>query len=397
MSAKPLLAGIKILDLTRLLPGPVSTMLLADMGAEVLKIEDTLGSDAARYAQPMLKKNSQVFCHINRNKKSLTLNLQEKKAQDIFLKLVKTFDVVIEGFRPGVMAKFGLDYETVKKANPKIIFCSLTGYGQTGPYKNHPGHDLNYLGYSGVLDQTGRKDEPPSLSNFQMADLAGGSMMAVTGILAAYIHAQKTGEGCHLDVAMMDGALALSPISVGSYILSKQKNKKISRGDDFLNGGSPCYQVYETKDKRFMALAALEKKFWDNFIKIINREDLAKHHGVLGKKGEALRKELTKVFKKKTQKQWIKIFENSETCCSPVLNFGEVLQNEQVKARGLIKNQKHAVEGDVLQVLMPLQINGQIYDKTSDSPQVGEHTSEVLRSLGYSQEEISALKKSNLV
>lgn len=397
MSAEPLLAGIKILDLTRLLPGPVCTMFFADMGAEVLKIEDPKRGDEARYAEPMLKKNSQIFAHINRNKKSLTLDLQHSQTRDIFLKLVKDQDVLIESFRPGVMKKFGLDYDSLKKINPKLIYCSLTGFGQTGPYKDKPGHDLNFLGYSGVLDQTGRRGEPPAMSNFQMADLAGGAMMAAMSILAAFIRAQKTKQGCYLDVSMLDGLMSLSPISVGSFVLSKQKKTKISRGDDFLNGGSPTYQIYETKDKRYMALAAIENKFWLQFLDVIERPDLEKKYRSPGKKSEPLRKELTKIFKKKTQKQWIKLLESRDTCCTPVLTFGEALENEQVKSRRLVQTRQHSTEGEVLQILMPLQINGEIHDQISDSPSLGKHTEQILCSLGLSLDEISSLKKSQLI
>ncbi len=397
MSAKPLLKGIKVLDLTRLLPGPVCTLFLADMGAEVIKIEDPGRGDEARYAEPILKQNSQIFCHINRNKKSVTLDLQNSKTREIFLKLVKNHDVLIESFRPGVMQKFGLGYETLKKINPKLVYCSLTGFGQSGPYKNQPGHDLNFLAYSGILDQTGEKDEAPALSNFQMADLAGGAMMAATSILAAYISARSTNEGCYLDVSMLDGLLALSPISVGGHVLSGQKKKKISRGEGFLNGGSPTYRVYETKDKRYMALAAIEKKFWIKLLEAVGRRDLEKWPRAPGKKSEPLRKELTKLFKKKTQRQWVKLLENRDTCCSPVLTFGEALDNEHIRSRGIVRTHRHSQEGEVLQILTPIRINGENYEQIFDSPVLGEHTKDTLLALGLSEEEISSLKKSNLI
>ncbi len=388
---KKLLDGVKILDLTRLLPGPYCTMLFADMGADVLKIESSTGPDAARFAEPRLNKNSQVFCHINRGKRSLALDLRDPLGIEVFHRLVKSFDVVVEGFRPGVMVKMGLGYAALKKINPKLVFCSITGYGQTGPYRDRPGHDINYIGYAGILDQSGRKGEPPSLSNFQIADLAGGALMAATTILAAYIYAQRTGDGSELDVSMLDGSLALSPLALGSHVLSQRIGRELSRGESFLNGGTPCYQVYETKDGRYMALGAFEAKFWKRFLELIDRKDLEPYHMASGTKGEKLFAELSQVFKAKTQSEWTQLLAHEETCCTPVLTFGEAMMNEQINARHMIRNENLPEEGSVQHISFPVKVDSTDIVCGPPAPQIGEHSREVLSSLGFTGEQVQAL------
>lgn len=300
---KKLLEGMKVLDLSLLLPGPLCTSFLADLGAEVIKIENPHKPDFAR--------TSKVFGQINRGKEFLQIDLQDQAGKKRFLELVGECNVLIEGFRPGVMERLELDYPRLKKLNPRLVYCSLSGYGQTGPYKDEAGHDINYLGFAGVLS------DPPNLSAFQAADVAGGSMMALSAILAGYIGAQKTGEGCYLDVAMLDGVLALAPIAMG--------------GEKLLVGGLPNYDFYETKDGKFMALGAVEPHFFKNFCVACGKPKLAK------KKGPALRSELRKLFKSKTQKQWIKLLAGRETCCTPVLTVAQALKNEQIVARDVIR------------------------------------------------------------
>ncbi len=375
---KKLLEGVKVLDLTRLLPGPYCTMLFADLGAEVLKIETPTGPDVTRFAEPRLKNNSQIFCHINRGKKSLVLDLRNAAGTGVLHHLVKTFDIVVEGFRPGVMEKMGLGYEVLKKINPKIVLCSITGYGQTGPYRDRPGHDINYIGYAGILDQSGQKGAPPALSNFQIADLAGGAMMAATSILAAYIYAQRTGEGSELDVSMLDGSLALSPLALGSHVLSERLGHDLSRGESFLNGGTPCYQVYETKDGRYMALGAYEPKFWKRFLELIGRSDLESLHMASGSKGDQLFAELSAVFKTKTQDDWTKLLAHEDTCCTPVLTFAEAMKNEQITARHMIRREDLAEEGSVHHINFPVKIDGKDCVPSSPAPKFGQHTKEYL-------------------
>jgi alpha-methylacyl-CoA racemase len=265
VTKKPL-SGIKILDLTRLLPGPMCTLHLADMGADVIKIEDTVAGDYARFIPPMQHKNSFFFNSVNRNKKSVAIDYTKEKGRELFLKFVETADVLVESFRPGLMAKFGLDYNTLKKINPRLIYCSITGYGQTGPYSDKAGHDINFCAYAGVLH---KKNEKPSIPNFQIGDSIGGTLNAAMGILAALVQQKMTGEGQYIDVAMMDGVLAHATTSLA----------QINNGEHgFLTGALPCYAIYETSDNKYMALGALEFKFWERFCKTINRTDLVEHH-----------------------------------------------------------------------------------------------------------------------
>ena len=388
---KALLSGLKVLDLSRLLPGPLCTQLLADMGAEIIKIEQLPHGDPMRLAPPHLKDGSFLFSSINRNKRSLTLDLQKKEAKEIFFKLVKASDVVIESFRPNVMERLALSYETLKKINPKIIFCSVTGYGQTGPYKNLPGHDINFVGYAGILDQTGYQGQPPAVSNFQIGDLAGGTLMATTSILAATLHAHKTGEGSHLDVSMLEGALALSVMGLNQEVFSKGTGKKFSRGDSFVNGGAPGYGVYETKDKRYMAIGTIEEKFWKNFTRLVKRPDLEPLFGTRGEDSTKLRKEMELLFKSQSQDYWTKLLSMEETCVSPVLHFSEVLMDKHIRARGLV------IEGESPQFAFPVMVDGERGSIKRPAPRVGEHNSEILSGLGYGDDQINKFKQEGVI
>ncbi len=253
----PLLKGVRILDLTRLLPGPFCTQYLAQLGAEVIKIEEPDGGDYARGMLP------ELFAVVNRGKRSITLDLRLEKDQEKFKQLVETADMVVESFRPGVMDKLGCGYETLKAMNPKLVYAALTGYGQDGPYRDAAGHDLNYLAYAGVLDQIGRAGQPPSISNLQIADLAGGALTAAVGMLAALHGAQASGEGTFVDSSMLDGSLALQPIALAGL---RNHGETQPRGKDMLTGALPNYQVYKCLDGKYLAVGSLEPKFFTNLL-----------------------------------------------------------------------------------------------------------------------------------
>jgi alpha-methylacyl-CoA racemase len=346
------LAGIKILDLTRLLPGPLATLYLADMGAEVIKIEDPGIGDYARRLPPLKNKTSYAFLMLNRNKKSVTLDLRDPADQRKFHEMAWSCDAVVESFRPGVALKLNADYGTLKKLNPKLVYCSLTGYGQTGPLRNQAGHDLNYLSLSGLLDQIGTEKTGPLPINFQIADLAGGSLTAGMAILAGLLKAARTGEGAYIDVAMLDGTLALTPVLLAGY---SARGKAPKRGRELLSGGSPFYQVYETKDGRHMALAALELKFWRNFCQAIGRPEWVKKHGWRLTPNQPIEKELRRLFKRKTQKQWVALLENADACCTPVLRIEEALIHPQIAARSMVLECAHPTEGMVRQYALPIK------------------------------------------
>lgn len=378
-----LLEGIKVLDLSRLLPGPLCTLYLADMGVDVLKIEDTDKGDYSRFIPPLQKINSSLFLAINRNKSSITLDLTKEEGKKIFLKLAKSSDVIVESFRPGVVKKLGINYEIIKKENPKIIYCSISGYGQTGPYSKKAGHDLNFCSYSGIIKKSSQKREKPSIPRFQIADIVGGTFNALTGILAALVYQKITGCGQYIDVSMMDGTLA-------NYVTGLSNV-------NLLSGTTPYYNLYETSDKRYLALAAIELKFWECFCEAINRDDLIPYHIVSGKKGEKIYKELSLIFKTKTLKEWINYFKNIDCCISPVLTVQESINNEQVRARNMVITKKHPIEGNVTQFSLPLKFSNFEFKVRKSAPMHGEHTKEILSSLGYSKKEIKNLKMKKVI
>jgi alpha-methylacyl-CoA racemase len=367
------LDGIKILDLTRLLPGPLATMYLADLGAEVVKIEDPEIGDYARHIPPIKNKNSYSFLVINRNKKSVVLDLRKNEDREHFYGLVREFDVVVESFRPGVCEKLAIDFETVRKFNPAIVYCSLTGYGHTGPLKEKAGHDLNFLSLSGLLDQMGPAKKPPCLINFQIADIAGGSLTACIAILAALLKAQRTKAGSFVDVALLDGTLALSPLLLGALAAGGGVPE---RGRDLLSGGSPFYNVYETKDGRFMALGAIEKKFWENFCKAVRRTDLSDKHTLELSAHRSLFKELKDIFASKTQKSWIRLLENVDACCTPVLRLDEALKHPQVLARSLEIECVHPTEGVIRQFALPIKWSDWEFSVRTPPPLLGANQEE---------------------
>lgn len=389
-----LLKGIKVLDLTRLLPGPLCTMYLADMGAEVIKVEDTKAGDYTRWDPPKVKVNSAFFLLINRNKKSMRLNLKSERGLEVFNRLAGEADVVIEQFRPGVAAKLGVGYQAVKEINPSVVYCSLTGYGQDGPYRDKAGHDLNYLGYAGLLSQSGRCDGPPVVSALQVADEAGGSLMAAMGILSALLYKQRTGAGQYIDVAMLDGSLSLMPIVMGTFYGSGQVP---GRGDSLLNGGTPCYDIYETKDGGFMALGALESKFWGNFCRAVGRDDLFERQFPEGEEKQEVRAQVRAIFKRKSRAQWEEFFSDVDACCTPVLELDEVEGNEQIQAREMVFDLNHPHEGSIKQLGFPLKFSGFDFEVQTPPPMWGEHTEGLLEGLGYSIGDITELKEQGVV
>ncbi|MBI2968547.1 MAG: CoA transferase [Bacteroidetes bacterium] len=379
------LTGITILDLTRLLPGPLCTLHLADLGADVIKVEDTGLGDYARFAPPLQKTTSSFFLALNRNKRSIAIDLTKENGKKIFMKLSETADVIVESFRPGVVKKLGIDYEAAKKVNPEIIYCSITGYGQTGPYRDKAGHDLNFISMAGIL-----KSEIPSIPNFQIADITGGALNAAMGILAALYQKKNTDKGQYIDVSILDGLLANNVTAVSDL-----------SGKDFpggmLTGSLPCYNIYETADGRYMAIAAIEFKFWKIFCETVGREDLLSHHLVSGGEAEKVKTELENIFRTKTLSGWTERFKNVDCCVSPVLTLPETAKNEQVMARNMVISEEHPSEGTVTQFNIPVKFSGFERDTSRPAPMHGEHTFEILTTLGYSQQEIDNLVSQNAV
>ncbi|MBK8523405.1 MAG: CoA transferase [Betaproteobacteria bacterium] len=334
MSKAPL-SGVRVLDLSRLLPGPVASLHLADLGADVIKIEDTGVGDYARTmgdGPDGLDGTSFFFRAVNRNKRGLTLDLKQAQGREALLRLVAGADILLESFRPGVMERLGLGYETLRASNPRLVYCAITGYGQDGPWALRAGHDLNYIAQAGVLEQTGTAGGPPAIPALQIGDLLGGAMTAVSAMLAALFKARATGEGSFVDVAMSDSVLAhnLFPL------FALQAEGALSpRGGDLLTGGHANYGVYRTQDGKYMAVAPLEEKFWVMFCDAVGRPELKARYAETA--APELRIELENLFASRPQAEWTALFDQVDCCITPVLTLPEALAHPQTQARGMPK------------------------------------------------------------
>jgi crotonobetainyl-CoA:carnitine CoA-transferase CaiB-like acyl-CoA transferase len=385
MTSNPPLRGVRVLDLTRLLPGPVCTLHLADLGADVIKIEDTGVGD---YAAPALR------ALVNRNKRGIRLDLKQPDGVEAFMRLAQSADVIVEGFRPGVVNRLGIDYATVTRVNPRIVYCSITGFGQTGPLRDAAGHDLNYCGYAGVVDQIGTVDaagvHSPALSNVPIADLMGGSLTAAMGILAAVFDAARSGRGRHVDVSISDGVLAHAVLPLATLTTHGSTRPA---GGDTLSGALACYSLYPTADGRFLAVAALEKKFWDAFCDLIERPDLkplhrSPDHAITAR----VRAELTALIGSHPLAWWQDKLRGADCCVSPVHKLEEALQSEHFRARGMFVETTHVAYGRVTHVACPVKMSGYAFKVGRPAPLPGEHTEQVLREVGLSEQTIASLK-----
>jgi crotonobetainyl-CoA:carnitine CoA-transferase CaiB-like acyl-CoA transferase len=377
---------VRILDLTRLLPGPMCTLHLGDLGADVIKVEDTGEGDYAAEA---------VRALVNRNKRGIRIDLKRPEGVGALLRLCEQADVLIEGFRPGVMERLGVGYEVVARVNPRIVYCSLSGYGQTGPYRDVPGHDINYGGYAGVADQIGAGGEALALSNVPVADLLGGSMTAVMGILAALFDAARSGAGRHVDVAIADGVLAHAVVPLAALHAHGQTRPA---GNDKLTGALPCYAMYGTADGRFVAVGALERKFWIAFCDLINRADLKPHHHPISpEKAQWVRAELSALIGAHTLAWWADRLRGSDCCVSPVLKLEETLANEHFMARGMVVPGTGGADQPLAQLACPVQMTGFAFAVRHPAPRQGQHTDAILREAGYSAAEVESLRAQGAV
>lgn len=384
-----LLNGIKILDLTRLLPFDYGSMLLADMGAEVIKVEEPSEGDYMRWSPPLNKKESYSFLLTNRNKKSITLNLKKEEGKKIFFRLVEKADVVFESFRPGVVKSLGIDYETLRGVNPQIIYCSCTGYGQTGPYSQRPGHDINYLGVSGVLGVIGRHAGSPIIPGIPIADMTAGVFCAVA-ICAALAGRFKSGEGQYIDVSMTDCIVSYLMIHAAASFGKTDLPIPIT-------GGSVCYECFGTKDGKFVSLGNIEDKFWFNFCDLIKREDLKEFKFAKGKKQEDMLEEIRRLFQTRTRKEWLDLFEGEEVCYGPVNDIEEVFCDRQIEHREMYFEIDHPIEGKIGQISFPIKFSNYSKMPQNPPPRFGEHTEDILTTLGYSKEKIEELRKLGVI
>lgn len=383
------LAGVRVLDLTRLLPGPACTRMLAEWGAEVLKIEPPEGDYGARLGLPADAPATAVaplYTMVNRHKTVERLDLKSAAGRTRLLELVAVSDVLVEGFRPGVMARLGLDFDALREHRPALVYCAITGYGQDGPWALRAGHDLNYIAQSGVLEQTGTADGPPAIPALQIGDLLGGAMSAVAAMLAALHQARATGQGSFVDVAMAESVLAHNLFPLFSHAAGTTP----ARGADLLTGGHANYAVYRTSDNRYLAVAALEEKFWQLFCDAVGKTEWKSRYAETT--DPALHDEVSALIGSRSLADWTSLLDAVDCCVTPVLTLEEALSHPQFRARGM------ALQADgMTQLAPPFRISGWDFTVERTAPAVGEHTDEVLAAIGYGADEIARLRQSRIV
>ncbi|KAE9655066.1 CoA transferase [Pseudomonas sp. PB105] len=382
------LASLKVLDFSTLLPGPFASLMLADMGAEVLRIESPTRMDLLRVLPPHDQGTSASHAYLNRNKRSLALDLKQAEALDIVRALVKNYDIVLEQFRPGVMERLGLGYEALKALNPRLIYVSITGYGQTGPYKDRAGHDINYLALAGVASYTGRQDSGPLPLGVQLADVGGGSLHAVVGLLAAVIARQQTGVGQYLDVSMTDCSFSLNAMAGAGYLACGVQPE---RETHVLNGGS-FYDYYRSRDGRWMSVGSLEPAFMQRLCAAFGRPELA----ALGL-DPALKRALQVEFEKRSFDELCELFAGVDACVEPVLSLSEAVEHPQLKARALVSQVPRGDGSTQAQLACPLKFSEGLPAPRHIGVAVGVHSDEVLAELGLSAQRIAELRRAKVV
>lgn len=370
------LTGIRVLDMSRLLPGPYCTMLLADFGAEVIKIEEPGKGDYSRSFPPFLKDFGYWHLQLNRNKQSVVLDLKSEEGRNIFLELVKTADVVVESYRPGVLKKLGVDYETASKVNPKIVYCSLSGYGSKGPLAHKADHDLGYLSLAGVTAMSGEADGAPAIPGVLMADM-NAALSAGMSIMIALRHAALTGQGQEIDISLFNVAMTLMP---GAASLFFGSGFVAERGNNWLTGAYANYNIYATADGRYVSVGCLEKKFWRNLCIGLGKEELIdmiddeSNHPYL-------KEQLAAVFKQKTMREWEEFFTAKDACVTPVLNFKEAVESEQVQANEMVLPVQDDELGAYQQLGFAMKLSKTPAQLTKRAPRLGEDTEKILAQL----------------
>jgi crotonobetainyl-CoA:carnitine CoA-transferase CaiB-like acyl-CoA transferase len=376
---------MRVLDLSRLYPGPFCSRILADFGAEVIKIERPGGGDWSRYVPPLAAESGEglFFRALNRGKKSLTLNLKSEEGRAILLKLVKAADVLLESYRPGVMERLRLGYEVLAEINPGLIYCSLSGYGPDGPYRERAGHDLNYLGLAGLLDLTGPREGAPSIPGVPIADPTG-ALWAAVGILLALLERERTGHGQRVHSSLLGGALSYLTLPITQHL----GGQPVKRGTGSLNGGRVCYNVYETLDGGYMTLSALEPEFWASFCQAVGREDLLEQQFAPAIPGEQAFEAMCALFRTRTRQEWVEALADVDACCEPVYAIGEALVSAPVQALSMLYG-----EG----LLPPVRLSARQVHPTDPAPTLGQHTTAVLTELGYNAADVDRLHKEGIV
>ncbi len=389
------LEGIKILDLSRLAPGPYCSMLLGDMGADVLLIEAPAEGKMAAMAIARGGDSEKMAAYnsLARNKRSIILNLREQEAREIFYKLADEADVVLEGFRPGVVKRLGVDYETLSARNPRIVYCSLSGFGQTGPYSQLVGHDLNYISVAGAQGMIGWPGEPPAIPMNIIADFAGGGLHAAYGIMLALFARERTGRGQYVDIAMTDGAMSLLSSLTGSVLMGGESP---GRGATMLNGALPHYNVYECSDGGWISIGSLEPHFFANLCKVMEREDFIPHQYDPARRDEIFA-HFRERFASKPRDEWFEILKQTDICAGPVYSLREALDDPHNRAREMVVEVDHPTLGKVPHVGIGTKLSDTPGKVRTTAPAPGQHTDDVLRSIGFDAAATASLRERGIV
>jgi crotonobetainyl-CoA:carnitine CoA-transferase CaiB-like acyl-CoA transferase len=392
------LEGLRVLDLSRLLPGGFCSLLLADFGADVVKVEDTGLGDYVRWAPPFYEgaepsAGSALFLSLNRGKRSIRIDLKSQAGKDVLLRLARDADVLLESFRPGVLDRLGVGYERLRSKNPGLVYCAITGYGQDGPGRDRSGHDLNYLGLNGILGLSGEAEGPPVSSAAQIADLGGGALMAAVGVLTALRERDRSGEGQLVDCSMFDGSLSFLAMLAAEMLAGAPVPR---RGGLRLAGGLVCYRPYRCADG-YVTLGALEPKFWSAFCRGVGREDLSGH--AFDPPGSDAHRAVSEVFAARTREQWRAFAAEHDCCLEPVMDLDETLDSELVAAREMVVElEQPGADRPVRLLGVPVKLSRTPGDASrAPGPGLGQHTREILAEAGYASPEIDALLESGAV
>ena len=383
---KPL-SHLRVLDLSRLLPGPMATLHLADLGADVIVIRRVKEEEPADHRKSLNRM-------LARNKRALGLDLSRAEGRDLFLRLAKDADVVVEGFRPGVVDRLGIGYTAVREVNPRIVYCSISGYGKDGPDRLRAGHDINYMANAGVGEQIGVSGGPPALPNLQIGDLLGGSLTAVMGILAGVVDAQTRGAGRYVDVSMTDSLMAHSVLALARLV---ESGNTAPRGEDLLSGGLPCYGYYTTSDGRYLAVGALERNFWERLCDVVGRPDMRSSHLVEGAEAARVRRQLQSIFVGQTSEHWTRVFRDADCCVTVVLTLEEAIARHETTASEMVVRTECEDGGTWLEFAPPVKMSDFRLDPDPPCSRGRSHAEEILGAAGYDTVEIERLRTERIV
>lgn len=389
------LSHLRVLDLTRLLPGGYCTLLLADLGADVLKVEEPGKGDYIRWMPPFAGDVSSGHLALNRGKRAMTLNLKHPRGPEVLRRLARGADVLVESFRPGVMDRLGVGYDALSAENPRLVWCAITGYGQDGPYRMRAGHDINYIGFGGVLGIVGERGRAPVVPGVQVGDVGAGGLMAAVGILAALAERERTGRGRFVDISMLDGVVSWLSVHAAAYSVDKEVP---DRGAMRLSGALACYRVYRCGDGKHLAVGALEPQFWAALCKALGVPELIERQMAPTEEQDLVAARVQEVLETRPRDEWVRELADLETCVGPVNDMAEAFADPHVRARRMIV-EAATPAGPVLTTGNPIKISG---DETPSGPlpgppAMGEHTGEALAAAGYTPAEIDELRASGAV